>query len=143
MRHWQKLVKYILFLRLVRQNYVSIEDNRFAQILINSFVEQFPNLYGTKNVTHNIHTSLHIPTQIAELVIAELVIAELVKYKNIIELNEDTKSIIDTLDRFFLICKISDFDFIKIEDLISKCVLLQHNDEYFISIFNETDEIID
>jgi len=41
--------------------------------------------------------------------------------QNIIELKEDTKSIIDTLDRFFLICKISDFDFIKIEDVISKC----------------------
>jgi hypothetical protein len=26
---------------------------------------------------------------------------------------------------------------------ISKCVLLQHNEEYFVSIFNETDEIID
>ena len=49
------------------------------------------------------------------------VIAKLEKYKNIIELKEDTKSIIDTLDRFFLICKISDFDFIKIEDVISKC----------------------
>ena len=49
----------------MRQNFVSNEDNRFAQILINSFVEQFPNLYGTKNVTHNIHTSLHLPTQIA------------------------------------------------------------------------------
>jgi len=66
------------------------------------------------------------------------------KYKNIIELKEDTKSIIDTLDRFFLICKMSvNFDLIKIEDIISKCVILQHNDEYFISIFNETDEIID
>jgi hypothetical protein len=30
-----------------------------------------------------------------------------------------------------------------IEDIVSKCVLLQHNEEYFVSIFNETDEIID
>jgi hypothetical protein len=65
LNYYYNLVKYILFLRLVRQNYVSNEDNQFAQILINSFVEQFPILYGTKNVTHNIHTSLHIPTQIA------------------------------------------------------------------------------
>ena len=64
--------------------------------------------------------------------------------KNIIELNENTKSVIDNLDRFFIICKRSvNFDFIKIEDIVSKCVLLQHNDEYFVSIFNETDEIID
>ena len=100
----------------MRQNFVSNEDNRFAQILINSFVEQFPNLYGTKNVTHNIHTSLHLPTQF----------------------------VIENLDRFFLICKRSvNFDFIKIEDIVSKCVLLQQNEDYFVSIFNENDEIID
>ena len=72
------------------------------------------------------------------------IIASLEKHKNIISLTEDTKSIIDTLDRFFLICKLSDnFDFIKIEDIVSKCVLLKHNEEYFVSIFNETDELID
>jgi hypothetical protein len=72
------------------------------------------------------------------------VIAELEKDKNIIELNENTKSVIDNLDRFFIICKRSvNFDFIKIENIVSKCVLLQHIDEYFVSIFNETDEIID
>jgi hypothetical protein len=71
------------------------------------------------------------------------VIAELEKYKNIIELNENTKYVIDNLDRFFIICKKSViFDFIKIEDIVSKCVLLQHNDEYFVSIFMITDNII-
>ena len=72
------------------------------------------------------------------------VILKLEKYKNIIELKEETKSVIDNLDRFFLICKsCENFDFVKIEDIISKCVLLQHNEEYFVSIFNETDEILD
>ena len=72
------------------------------------------------------------------------VIAELEKDKNIIELNENTKSVIENLDRFFITCKrCVNFDFMKIEDIVSKCVLLQHNDEYFVSIFNETDEIID
>jgi hypothetical protein len=72
------------------------------------------------------------------------VISKLEKYKNIIELKENTKSVIDNLERFFIICKRSvNFDLIKIEDIVSKCVLLQHNEEYFVSIFNETDEIID
>jgi hypothetical protein len=72
------------------------------------------------------------------------VILKLEKYKNIIELKEETKSVIDNLDRFFLICKrCENFDFVKIEDIISKFVLLQHNEEYFVSIFNETDEILD
>ena len=88
----------------MRQNYVSIEDNRFAQILINSFVEPYQSdqkrKFGIQNF-FKLQNSIYC------------VIAELVKYKNTIELKEETKSIIDTLDRFFLICKISDFYFIK------------------------------
>ena len=46
--------------------------------------------------------------------------------------------------RFFLICKrCGNFEFIKIEDIVSKCVLLQQNEDFFVSIFNENDEIID
>ena len=72
------------------------------------------------------------------------IILKLEKYKNFIELNEETQFIINNLDRFFLICKrCENFDFIKIEDIISKCVLLQQNEDYFVSIFNENDEIID
>jgi hypothetical protein len=72
------------------------------------------------------------------------IISKLEKYKNIIELNEETQFVIDNLDRFFLICKRSEnFDLIKIENIVSKCVLLQHNEDYFVSIFNENDEIID
>ena len=63
--------------------------------------------------------------------------------KNIIDSTEETSIVIDFLDRFFLICKRTEqLDLIKIEDVISKCVLLHKNDEYFISIFNENDEII-
>ena len=70
--------------------------------------------------------------------------SKLEKYKNLIELNEETQFVIENLDRFFLICKRSvNFDFIKIEDIVSKCVLLQQNEDYFVSIFNENDEIID
>ena len=47
------------------------------------------------------------------------------------------------MDRFFLICKRTEqLDLIKIEDVSSKCVLVHNHDEYFISIFNENDEII-
>jgi len=72
------------------------------------------------------------------------IISKLEKYKNLIELNEETQFVIENLDRFFLICKRSvNFDFLKIEDIVSKCVLLQQNEDYFVSIFNENDEIID
>ncbi len=72
------------------------------------------------------------------------IISKLEKYKNFIELNEETQFVIESLDRFFIICKRSvDFDFIKIEDIFSKCVLLEQNEDYFVSIFNENDEILD
>ena len=52
------------------------------------------------------------------------VIQKLEKYKNIIDLTEETSIVIDFLDRFFLSCKRSEqFDLIKIEDVISKYVL--------------------
>jgi hypothetical protein len=60
------LIKYLLFLRLIRQELVSKEDLKIAQLLINTFVEAFPDLYGTKNTTHNLHSNLHLPEQIAQ-----------------------------------------------------------------------------
>ena len=72
------------------------------------------------------------------------IISKLEKYKNFIELNEETQFVINNLDRFFSICKrCENFEFIKIEDIVSKWVLLQQNEDYFVSIFNENDEIID
>jgi hypothetical protein len=66
------------------------------------------------------------------------------KIQNFIELNEETQFVINNLDRFFSICKnCENFEFINIEDIVSKCVVLQHNEDYFGSIFNENDEIID
>jgi hypothetical protein len=71
------------------------------------------------------------------------IISKLEKYKNLIELNEETQFVIENLDRFFLIFKRSvNFDFKKIEDIVSKCVLLKQNEDYFVSIFNENDEIL-
>ncbi len=58
-------MKYILFLRIIRQEFVAQKDLEIAQLLINSFVEDFPFLYGTKNTTHNLHSNLHLPEQIA------------------------------------------------------------------------------
>ena len=46
------------------------------------------------------------------------------------------ESIIEYLDRFFLICILTDdLVLIRIESIISKCIILQNDDEYFISFY--------
>jgi hypothetical protein len=63
-RYYYNLVMYLLFLRLVRQDFVSETDNSMAQILIDECLKEFPSLYGTKNMTHNLHSDLHLPDQV-------------------------------------------------------------------------------
>ena len=62
--YYYHLVKFILFLRLLRQDYVSKLDIGNAKILINSFIKDLLRLYGTKNLSLNFHTCLHFPDQV-------------------------------------------------------------------------------
>jgi hypothetical protein len=72
------------------------------------------------------------------------IIQNLEKSSNFIEDSEENVSVVSLLDRFFLLCKIVDgLSIIRIEQIISKCVLLVCNDEFFVSIFNENDAIAD
>jgi hypothetical protein len=72
------------------------------------------------------------------------IVQNLTKRSNLIEETEDTKPLIAYLDRFFLICKFTDsLTLIRIEQIQLKCVLLIKNDEVFVSIFNESDTIMD
>ena len=58
-RCYYHLIKYILFVRLLSQDFVPNEDIENAQNLINSFVTEFEDYFDLKKVTHNVHTSLH------------------------------------------------------------------------------------
>jgi hypothetical protein len=72
------------------------------------------------------------------------IIQNLEKSNNFIEDAEENLSVVSLLDRFFLICKIVDgLSIIRIEQIISKCVLLVCNAEYIVSIFNDNDAISD
>ena len=64
-RYYYHIVKYILFLRLLRQDYVSDIDIANSQRLIDSFLEEFPTLYGTRNLSYNMHANIHLPEQTA------------------------------------------------------------------------------
>ena len=63
-KYYYNLVKYLLFLRLLRQDFVPDIDINNSQILINSFLEEFQELYGTKNLSYNMHANLHLPKQV-------------------------------------------------------------------------------
>ena len=72
------------------------------------------------------------------------IVQELIKDKNFIDQTEEQTSLIYYLDRFFQICIFSEnIELIKIENIQSQCVLLVGENEYFVSIFNEKDAIMD
>ena len=72
------------------------------------------------------------------------IIQNLEKNKNFIEGTEENISVISLLDRFFLICKLIDgLSIIRIEQILSKCVLLVNNEDFFVSIFIDNDAIAD
>ena len=71
-------------------------------------------------------------------------VQELIKDKNFIDQTEEHTSLINYLDRFFQICKLTEnIELIKIENIQSQCVLLVCENEYFVSVFNEKDAIMD
>ena len=51
-------------MRLLRQDSVSEIDINNSQILINSFLDEFPYLYGTRNLSYNMHANIHLPEQV-------------------------------------------------------------------------------
>jgi len=63
--YYEHLIYYILFIRLLTQDKISEADVTFSQLLINSFVGEFETLYGSKNVSFNIHSNVHLPDQVA------------------------------------------------------------------------------
>jgi len=72
------------------------------------------------------------------------IVQELIKDKNFIDQTEEHTSLINYLDRFFQICKLTEnIELIKIENIQSQCVLLVCENEYFVSVFNEKDAIMD
>ena len=62
--YYSHILKYILFLRLLTQPRISIEDIRYAGQLINYFVLKYEEYYGRQHSTYNLHSHLHLPQQV-------------------------------------------------------------------------------
>ena len=59
-----KKLKYILFLRLLSQDQISLNDIEFSRILIDEFQTEFKELYGSNHQTFNLHSLQPLPIQV-------------------------------------------------------------------------------
>ena len=58
------MLLYILFLRLLSQDEIDECDIELSYKLIHNFVKSYENLYGTQDLTFNLHAHLHLPVQV-------------------------------------------------------------------------------
>ena len=62
-KYYVNIVKYICFIRLLTKEKINPEDIIKAKQLINEFCPEFENLYGTTNMSYNLHVQLHLAEQ--------------------------------------------------------------------------------
>ncbi len=60
------LLKYIIFIRILCQEKVGIDDCNDAIIIFDDFHSEFEKLYGKDEMTFNLHTHTHFPQQVME-----------------------------------------------------------------------------
>ena len=57
------MLKYIIFLRLLSQDFVTKSHIKDAELLIKSFITEYESLYGKDFMSYNTHAHLHLPAQ--------------------------------------------------------------------------------
>ena len=62
---YHHVLKYILLIRTLSNTRITDHDISFSKILVEDFVSDFSTLYGSKNMTFNLHCHLHLPSQVA------------------------------------------------------------------------------
>ena len=58
-----KHIKYILFIRLLCQESINLDDTQDSHKLIVEFVREYKILYGEESMNFNMHGHLHLPHQ--------------------------------------------------------------------------------
>ena len=58
------IMKYIIFLRILNQEYIKPNDLKFARILCDEFMIEFKDIYGKKSQTFNFHCHQHLVDQV-------------------------------------------------------------------------------
>jgi hypothetical protein len=63
-KYYINLVKYIVFLRILCQDSITESDLQDAELIINDFMVEYEILYGSDNMTYNLHCHLHLVKQV-------------------------------------------------------------------------------
>lgn len=60
---YEHFLLYVLFIRLLTKQNISDQDFKIAELLIEEFVKNFATIYGSTNMTFNLHSHLHLVEQ--------------------------------------------------------------------------------
>ena len=58
-KYFNNILKYIIFLRLLIQDFIDENDLILSQQLIEDFINEYQELYGKENMTYNLHAHFH------------------------------------------------------------------------------------
>ena len=65
--YFEHLAKYVLFIRKLTKDKRTPDDLSRSRALINEFVRDFEDLYGTENMSYNLHIHLHLVDQVENI----------------------------------------------------------------------------
>ena len=60
------MISYVIFIRILSQEYINIDDIKDAQIIINELIVEYEYLYEVKSMSSNVHGHLHLPQQVLD-----------------------------------------------------------------------------
>jgi hypothetical protein len=60
---YEHFLLYAIFIRLLTKKKISEKDLVIAQLIIEEFVQNFANIYGSENMKSNLHAHLHLTEQ--------------------------------------------------------------------------------
>lgn len=63
-KYMNNLVKYLIFLRILCQEKINLENLKHAQAIFEDFIIEFENIYGRDFMTFNLHAHLHLVKQV-------------------------------------------------------------------------------
>lgn len=66
---YDHFLKFHCAIRILCSERICIRNNACAKTLLKAFVEHFPDLYGTHNISYNVHSLLHFSEDVENLVV--------------------------------------------------------------------------
>lgn len=65
--YFEHFAKYVLFIRKLTKEKINENDLSSSRLLINTFIDDFEELYGSENMSYNLHVHLHLVDQVENI----------------------------------------------------------------------------